>query len=535
LDWIEFDTVDPGGDHADLSPFLDMVGDARVVGLGTCARGSSEIQRLKHRLIRLLAEERSFSDIVLEANLADVIRVNEYTLEGRGDPAEILPRYLYWGVSTEEVAELLRWMWRYNTSGRGRIALAGCDMQRIDHAAEIVVEQVRPIDPGFAETAETLYERVLEADRVHWLSGTGIQARFPVEEARCRRIRFSGFLRTADVTGHASLWGWAGGEDGTLAHDTLKSASPRGSTDWRQYAVEVDVPENADHVSLGCFLAGNGTAWFDGLAVEIDGTPWKDPERIDFDLATRDLTGFWVDPRNRATLDRSVTRTGRPSLRIEPAAPMAEFVTSDLEALTLAKLVLKDLEESGIAAKSRRALRCARAVVQTLEMRTGGGDVMRARSMAENIEWLLDKGDRVVFWSNNTMVARGGGHTGTFLTQRLGDDYLPVGFATEAGSFLAMAPDLDVGLRQHFYRAPPDESFEAYLLQAGCPRMLLDLRTVDSADPEWGFLNGRRPFRQVGATALSHEFFEQDIRTDFDLLFWVEKTRAAQCLPRSGP
>ncbi|MHC4471218.1 MAG: erythromycin esterase family protein [Planctomycetota bacterium] len=532
MDFSEIRTVDPESGHEDLRPLLDMVGAARVVGLGECGQGSSEIHRLKHRIVEILAEELSFSRVVLEANLAETIRVNEYVLEGRWDPADLLPRHLYSGVCTEEIAAMLRWMWAFNAAGRGRIALAGCDMQRIDTATEIVKEHLRTIDPGLADSVTKRYQRVLEADRVRWLSGKGIQAWFPVEEAKGRRLRFSASIRTENVSDHACIWGWAGGAEGTLAHDALEGRRPRGTTGWREYSIDLDVPEKAVHVSLGCFLAGNGRAWFDGLSIEIEGEQWRDPERIDLDFSSPDLKGFWVDPRNRAALDADMTRTGRPSLRIEPAGPVRGFEPGDVEALTLAKQVLAELTERLSPDESAKALRCARAVVQALEMRAGGGDAARARSMAENIEWLLarDPETKVIFWTQNGQVAKRGGDTGTFLAESLGEQYVSIGFATGWGECLATAPRRRDGLHPHSLLPPPGESIERLMLGAGSPRMLMDLRTAEAADPKWGWLLERRPFRTAGASALPYEFSERRIQEDFDLLFWIERTTAARPL-----
>jgi erythromycin esterase-like protein len=536
MDWMEFGPDEPGSGNDGLRPLLDMVGDARVIGLGECTRGSREVHRLKHRILRLLAEELPIAAVVLEANLAEVIRVNEYVLEGRGNPPDLLRRHLYREVCTEEMAELLRWLWAFNASGKGRIALAGCDMQRIETAAEIVLEHVRGVDPELAESVEACYAQVLEVDRVRWLAGAGVQAWFPVEEARGRRLRFSGSVRTEDVTDHACIWAWAGSAEGTLAHDALEGRRPRGTTDWREYAIDLDVPADALHVSLGCFLSGNGRAWFDGLSIELDGRPWRDPARIDLDLSSEELVGFWVDPRNRAVLDPDVTRTGRPSLRVEPAGPVPECETSDVEAQVLAVQALAELTARLPTVGSAKALRCALVIVQSLEMRTGGGDASRARSMAENIEWILDRqpGTRVVLWTHNGHVARGGGDTGAFLARRLGDAYLPVGFATGEGSCLAVAPRWREGLRAHPLAPPPAESFEQRLLEIGRPRTILDLRTLEEGDPEWGWLGERRPFRNVGASSLPYEFGNQRIREDFDLLVWIERTTAARPLPQVG-
>jgi erythromycin esterase-like protein len=532
---LEFRSVEPGSSREDLLPLLDLVGDARVVGLGDCTHGSREIHRMRHRIVELLAEELGFSAVVLEANLAETTRVNEYTLEGRGIPAELLPRYLPRDVCTEEMADLLQWMWTFNTSGRGRVLLAGCDMQRIETAAEVVIEQVRLLDPEFADSVAWRYERLLDADRMRWLCGMGVQTWFPTEEACGRRLRFSGYLKTEDVSDHACLWGWAGGSAGTLAHDALEGRRPRGTTGWREYDVHLDVPKSAEHVSLGCYLAGNGTAWFDGLSLEIDGKPWRNPEQIDFDLSTEELRGFWVDPRNHVTLDPAVSRTGRKSLRIEPEGLAPACETSAVQAQAMAAQVLCELEDRFPSDLAVRAFRCARAIVQAMELRTGGGDAARARTMAENIVWLLNRkpDNRIIFWSNNDHVRRGGGEIGAFLARSLGEDYLPVGFSTGSGTCLALSPRWREGHLVQPLSSPPRGSFERHLMADDSPLAILDLRNISPEDPENGWLTERRPFRNVGATSAPQQFFEERIQADFDLLVWIEETTAARSLPRT--
>jgi len=529
MDWIDFHSEDPRSGDDDLRPFLDRVADARVIGLGECTIGTREAIRLKHRLVRLLARELRISAVVLEANLADVIRVNEYALEGRGDPATLLCRHLTWRQCTREMADLVAWMWEFNTSGRGRVALAGCDMQRIETAAEIVVERVRDLDPGLAATISKKYDRVLEANRARWLAGAGIQAWFPVEEVRGRRIRFSGHVRTEAVSDHACIWCWAGGAGGTLAHDALVGRRPRGTMGWREYAIDLDVPEETKHVGIGCFLAGRGRAWFDGLSVAIDGEPWRDPSRIDLDLAAEELTGFWVDPRTHAVLDPGVTRVGTPTLRVEPSGPIPDCETSHVEAQALAGQVLSELMARCSATSAGRALRCALSVVQALEIRTGGGDVSRARAMAENIEWLIARKPdaRVVFWAGNDAIARSGMDTGGFLARNLGDAYVPVGFATGTGTSLAATPRWGEGPRPRPLAAPPPSSFEARLLASEHPRAIFDLRTVPAGDPQWGWLRDRHPFRGMDASSLPQAFVDRSIRKNFDLLVWQAETTAA--------
>jgi len=42
-------------------------------------------------------------------------------------------------------------------------------------------------------------------------------------------------------------------------------ASPVRSPQWATYLVEIEVPSEAHSISIGCALAGNGTAWFGDL------------------------------------------------------------------------------------------------------------------------------------------------------------------------------------------------------------------------------------------------------------------------------
>jgi erythromycin esterase-like protein len=211
---------------------------------------------------------------------------------------------------------------------------------------------------------------------------------------------------------------------------------------------------------------------------------------------------------------------------VEPSGPIPHCETTHVEAHALAEEVLNELMSRYSAREAGRALRCALSVVQALEMRTGGGDASRARSMAENIEWLIARkpGTRVVFWAGNDAVARGGMDTGGFLARNLGEHYVPVGFATGTGESLAPTPRWQEGLRPRPLSSPPPESFEARLLAADIPRAIVDLRTIPEADPEWGWLRERRPFR---AADIAEEFTDRTIRKDFDLLVWHAKSTPA--------
>jgi erythromycin esterase len=55
----------------------------------------------------------------------------------------------------------------------------------------------------------------------------------------------------------------------------------RGTTDWKLCHVEHDVPSEAKLVILGAILVGEGTAWWDDFAVEVDGKPYVGKSRAE--------------------------------------------------------------------------------------------------------------------------------------------------------------------------------------------------------------------------------------------------------------
>ena len=62
--------IAPGNGFADLRPLDELIGNARVVGLGEAAHGVSEFFTLKHRLIEYLVVEHGFTAITWEDSYA---------------------------------------------------------------------------------------------------------------------------------------------------------------------------------------------------------------------------------------------------------------------------------------------------------------------------------------------------------------------------------------------------------------------------------------------------------------------------------
>jgi hypothetical protein len=92
--------------------------------------------------------------------------------------------------------------------------------------------------------------------------------------ARGGRLRLSASVKSEDVAAWAGLWMRvdgavsAQGRRDMLAFDNMEDRPIRGTTDWRQYQVVLDVPEGAEYLAFGVLLEGTGQVWFKNFSVE---------------------------------------------------------------------------------------------------------------------------------------------------------------------------------------------------------------------------------------------------------------------------
>lgn len=88
------------------------------------------------------------------------------------------------------------------------------------------------------------------------------------------KIKLTGYIKTEDVEGAASLWLRIDGSQNALAFDNMRSRGIKGTTEWKQYVIELpyDFPD-AQKIVFGGLLSGSGKMWIDHLQLTIDGKP----------------------------------------------------------------------------------------------------------------------------------------------------------------------------------------------------------------------------------------------------------------------
>jgi erythromycin esterase len=155
---IPLDTVEAGHGFKDMQPLKKIVGGAHIVELGEATHGTREFFQFKHRMLEFLVSEMGFTVFGIEAHWPASLAVNDYVLNGKGDPAKALAGMYFWTWNTEEVLDMIRWMRRYNQdpSHVKKVKFYGFDMQTPTLAAKRVVAYLQKVDPGFAPKSEQI-------------------------------------------------------------------------------------------------------------------------------------------------------------------------------------------------------------------------------------------------------------------------------------------------------------------------------------------------------------------------------------------
>jgi erythromycin esterase-like protein len=481
-----------------------------------------------------------FTIFSIEANMPEAFRLNDYVLHGTGDPAQLLRGMYFWTWNTEEVLEMIRWMRAFNASGRGRVQFTGFDMQTHTVALDILRRFVRRYDSAYV-TALASASAGIPAGPDAGGRGFGVAtATFPVTQAAGKTVRFSGYIKTEGVTtGYAGLWWRVDGARGspTLAFDNMAGRGATGTADWRKFTIELPVDRSATNINFGALMPGNGTAWIDDLAIELDGQPFTDTSIFDLGFEAAVPRGFYTGGRGYRVMLDTVAHGGRQSLRMTQVAPVDTTPPIDRRAIVaqwsdvLAHLEQQRASYRVLGASDRDvdwAMQNARVVLQAIQMRLNL--VSRDRSMALNVKWILDQNseDRIVLWAHNGHVARGPAmfrSMGQELHELYGEQMVVLGFAFNRGSFQAIGAR-GGGLKNFTVAPAPAGSFDALLGAAGIPIFALDLRNA----PPW--LREERLTRQIGSMFATETESNYLMRISapavFDAILFVENTTAAR-------
>jgi len=166
MSWLEENVVplaSSGPDVAapNLAVLGDLIGDARIVGLGEATHGTAEFWQMRQKITRYLVEEMGFTAVLHEASFADAVYVDRYVTRGEGTALEAHAKLRSWRY--QEMQDLIAWMRQYNEArpaGAPELRYVGydCALPGWAGAIELLTAYVAGVDPGAEADVRTHLE-----------------------------------------------------------------------------------------------------------------------------------------------------------------------------------------------------------------------------------------------------------------------------------------------------------------------------------------------------------------------------------------
>ena len=182
---IPLRTLNAGSGFDDMARLKPVLMNARIVGLGESTHGTSEFQRVKHRLLEFLVKEMGYTAFAMEAGYSEAEPMNDYVLHGKGNRADMLTKLGYVAWDMEEFAAMVDWMRAYNRTvpEARKVRFYGVDIYRNSIGRAKVMAAVRRVLPAAAAAADSLFRVLAEQERLwpRWDTTVIVAARAPLD------------------------------------------------------------------------------------------------------------------------------------------------------------------------------------------------------------------------------------------------------------------------------------------------------------------------------------------------------------------
>ena len=103
----------------------------------------------------------------------------------------------------------------------------------------------------------------------------GMMQTISAEKFLNQRVRLTGWIKTEEANeGGGHLWLRVDGKEAgrSLAFDNMDGRAPKGTNDWQEHSIVLDVPAEATRVTYGFFIGGKGKRWVNGVTITPVGT-----------------------------------------------------------------------------------------------------------------------------------------------------------------------------------------------------------------------------------------------------------------------
>jgi len=91
---------------------------------------------------------------------------------------------------------------------------------------------------------------------------------FSSQNYKGKKVKFSGFVKTKDVSDWSGIWMRVDDSNQVLAFDNMEDRRITGTNDWKKYDVVLEVPKESKKIKVGVMQAGKGKSWFNDCHFE---------------------------------------------------------------------------------------------------------------------------------------------------------------------------------------------------------------------------------------------------------------------------
>lgn len=505
INWIKenavlLKTVEFQSPDNDIKPLANMIGNARIVGLGEGTHGTREHFLIKSRIIRSLIEEKGFNVVAIEANFAAVRVLNDYVLYGKGTPEDALMSLGTWIFNSEEVLDLVKWLRQYNADpeNKRKVSICGFDFlnlyPELNQALSFLEKHDPPAAAALRDPFTSLLRLDLHKDENSQKVFDDLDERLSVEQSDQLVAAVEQVFDYYDVH----------------KESLVKQTS---TAEWkfaRQHAAAALLrARNFAHV----------TGWFSSLGQEKElALTGRVP------AAAKTLLSFLekYDSAFAETVRPLLTAVQRPyparnihrnKLTANERAAW-EVVADQISArLQVRRSFYKGATESDFSEMLKHAEDIRRLLAVYREYLTkpdGWLKDIRDTGLAENVAWLTENAgadSKVIVWAHNGHISHFSNDSdrtrmGDELKKRFGKQYLSVGMLFNRGSFQAASafavPSGTPRIRPFTVGSAIEGSFEDVFARAGMPLFVLDLRRLPASGNNTNWFGNEHPARDIG-------------------------------------
>jgi erythromycin esterase len=163
---IPIKSVNIEEDTTDLSQLREIFSNAKIIGLGDVTYGSSEIFKMKHRLVKYLRENCGFDIFSIDANMPEAYLIDDYVLNAKGNPVDFFKGLGFDSWNVQEVLDLVNWMKEYNLKNDKKIHFTGFDMLSFEGAISELEKITKNNNSDILSDIENLKSELFELKKI---------------------------------------------------------------------------------------------------------------------------------------------------------------------------------------------------------------------------------------------------------------------------------------------------------------------------------------------------------------------------------